>query len=309
MIYTVRGAIKKEELGRTLSHEHLYWGGFDVESMYFEKKYEEEKTAQVYHVLLPLFKKLHQTGCRTVVETSPPEGSQNLKLMEMLSRASGINILPNTGMAFSTHIYDIHKQADEMELAKRWIEDFEKGLDTINGVTIRPSQIKIFTNRGKLSEAYKKIIKAAVIASRKTGMPIHCHILEAGTAEEVIDLLERVDCNFNKFLWAHASADANKETMARALSKGMWLGFDDVKKDSLQKYCTLVKDAFEKGYQDRILLSQDYDFYEEMVNSPENHSCTDLFTDFIPYCEEMGLAPKVLEDILVKNPADFFDME
>lgn len=310
MIYTVTGPVRKEELGATLSHEHLYWNSEYVEEMYFERKYDEERLERLYNVLLPVFCKLYQVGCGAVAETSMPGGGQNLKLMQKLSKASGVKLIANTGMIFSNHVYQIHQAAFEKELAERWIKDFKDGLDVIDDIVIRPSHIKIFLSRGKLPEVDKKMLKAAAMASKETGMPIHCHIVEAKTAEEAILLLDDESFDFSKFLWAHAGYEANQAVIEKAAAKGMWLGFDIIKAnaDNYAKYCTLIRNAIAAGYYDKILLSQDYDFYEEASEHADQHPCASLFTDFIPYCEAHGIKRKDMMDILTHNPANYFDI-
>jgi phosphotriesterase-related protein len=308
MIYTVTGPIRKEELGVTLSHEHIAWDSQADERVYFDKIYDEEKIKKLYDKLLPVFQKLYQEGCRAVVETSPPEGEQNLLLMQRLSKASGVKIIPNTGLVFSKNVYRVHRENYEKQLAARWIDDFENGLDTIDGVVIRPSHIKIFISRGRLPEVERKILEAAVVASNTVGIPIHCHILEAITANEVFDFLGSIRCNFAKFLWAHASEKGNQGTIRRAVDMGMWLGFDNIRPDNHAEYCDLIKKAIKDGYQDRILLSQDYDFHEEFKEKGNAHPCAGIFTDFLPYCEDNGLSRDSILNMMARNPAEFYDI-
>ncbi|HYE81562.1 MAG TPA: hypothetical protein VEG39_05255 [Clostridia bacterium] len=308
MIYTVTGPVRKEELGVTLSHEHIAWDTQADERLYFDKIYDEEKIEQLYNKVLPVFQKLYQTGCRAVAETSPPEGGQNLKLMQKLSKASGIRIIPNTGLALSKNVYRIHKENYERELTERWIDDFENGLDTIDGVTIKPSHIKIFVSRGRLPEVERRVLGAAAAASSTVGIPVHCHIIEAITANEVFDFLESIKCDFTEFLWAHAGYEGNEETIGRAADMGMWMGFDNIKPDNYTKHCGLIKKAVRNGYQNRILLSQDYDFYEESTEKGDAHPCASLFTDFIPYCEENGLSRDTILNMMTSNPAEFYDI-
>lgn len=308
MIYTVTGPIAKEELGVTLSHEHLAWDTEKIEELYFDKTYDDERIEKVYKKLLPLFNRLYNIGCRAIAETSPPEGGQNLKLMQKLSKASGIRIIPNTGLIFSHNVYKIHNEYYETELAKRWIQDFEDGLDIIDGIIVRPSHIKIFISEGKLPEVEKKVLKASLLASNSTGMPVHCHILKANTANEVIDYLGEENCNFSKFLWAHAGHDVNLDIIKKAISRGIWLGFDAIQPQNYQKYCTLIKFAMENGYENKILISQDYDFSDEISKHGEDNPCTSIFTDFIPYCEENYIPKEILIGILTKNPANFYNI-
>ena len=308
MIYTVTGPISKEELGVTLSHEHIAWDPQADERLYFDKTYDQDKIEQLYQKILPIFKRLYQAGCRAVAETSPPEGGQNLMLMNKLSKASGVKIIPNTGLFFSKNVYRIHRENYSKELAARWAEDFEKGLDTIDGVIIRPSHIKIFVERGKLSEVDKKILEAAAAASKAAGLPVHCHIIEAASANEVFDFLEAIKCDFSKFLWAHASYEGNRETIERAAAMGMWLGFDTVRREHYPKHCGLIKEALRRGFHDRVLLSQDLDFSDEAQAKEDSQPSTGIFTDFIPYCEAEGLSKETILRIMTVNPANFYNI-
>jgi phosphotriesterase-related protein len=317
MINTVTGKIKKDKLGVILAHEHVCWNSDKAQYLYFDKMYDEkgiQNLEKMYDSLLPVFKKLYQQGCCAVAETSPPYGGQNLKLMQKLSEDSGVKIIPNTGLAFSRHVYQIHKDDFAKQVARRWIKDFEEGLDTINDTIIRPSHIKLllYDNEG-LSEVDREKVRAAVLASKSTGLPIHCHIMGKETAEDVIDFLEEQNFEFKNFLWAHASHKTDEEwnkTLRRAISTGMWLGFDAIRvADGYRKFLDLIKEAIDKDYADRILLSQDYDFCEEVSKSSSDHPCVSLFTDFIPYCQENGLDRNIILDIMSKNPANFYNIE
>lgn len=312
MIYTVTGPIKKEDMGITLSHEHLVWDYMDSWMLYFEKKYDEGRVEHLYNKLLPIFEELYKLGCRTIVEASPPMGGQNLMLMYRLSMGSGIRIIANTGLPFKTYVYRVHKKFNEEELAQRWIEDFKNGLDTINDIVIRPGQIKLLLGdegEGNLTTIDKKILKASIIASKATDMPIHCHLLKATAASEAIDLLEDESFDFSKFLWAHAGNEGNFEIMEKAFSKGAWLGFDQIRPENYSKSCSMFKEALRRGYNERIILSQDYEFYEEVSKSETNHPCTSFFTGFLEYCERNGISQNTIIDIITKNPSNFFSIK
>jgi phosphotriesterase-related protein len=273
--------------------------------LYFDKNYDEERLGDLYSKLLPVFISLYESGCRTVAEASPPIGGQNLKLMQKLSVASKINIIPNTGWLFPRCVYLVH---DEKDLAKRWIDDFKGGLDTVEGINIRPGHIKILLDTGSLTGVDCKMVNAAAIASKETGMPIHCHMIESEKAEKVMDLLAKEGFDFSKFLWAHASLEGNMDVIDKAVSMGAWIGFDLIKKGEYKKNLDILSEALGRGYKGRILLSQDYDFYEEVTKHGSNHHCACFFTDFIPYCEDNGISRETIMEIVTSNAGRFFDI-
>ncbi len=311
MIYTVNGPIYKDQMKATLCHEHFKWEVDEnyANQLYFDRKYNDSKTDETFHVLLPVLKKLHASGCRSIVEASPPIGGQNIKLLRKLSIASGINIIPCTGHHLPNYVYRVHGERYVEQLAAQWIKDFEYGMDTMDGITIKPGHIKLLLARGKLSDVDSALLRAAIIANKAVGIPIHCHILEAALAEEVMDLLEVEGANFEKFLWSHALNERNDDVIRRALNLGMWLGLDLIKAKAYEENLNFIKAAIHGGFEDRILLSQDYDFYDEIVTHGGKHPCASFFTDFIPYCIDQGIAPEILDRMICKNPGEFYDFE
>jgi len=311
MIYTVNGAIEKDQMGITLSHEHFKWEFDDsyASMMYFDKCYDDKDIQNSYNTLLPVIKDLYKNSCRTIVEASPPVGGQNIKLLKKLSTDSGMNIIPSTGMNIFKQIHQIFKEQYAEQLAQRWIADFETGLDTLDGVMIRPGYIKLLLDEGELSDVDQDMLRAAVIASKKTGMPIHCHILESAMIYTVIDLLEIETADFSKFLWAHADKEGNFKAINHAISKGMWIGFDMIKDGTYDEKIKLIHEMIRLGHSDRIILSQDYDLYEEVSKKENDHPCSSFFTKFIPYCVANGIDQSLLETVLTSNPANFYNID
>ncbi len=311
MIYTVKGPIAKDELGLTLGHEHFKWEYNEeyANQMYFHKKYNDEDIKTSHKMILPVLNELYQLSCRAVVETSPPIGGQNVKLLKQLSIDSGIHIIPCTGYNVPSHIYDMFRESFVSQVSKKWISDFEEGLDTIDETIIRPGYIKLLLKKGKLSCHDQALLKAAVITSKKTGMPIHCHILEHKMVYDVVELLEIENADFSKFLWAHADKEGHQETIKFAYKKGMWIGFDMIQVGTYDKKMEYITEAIKNGYKERILLSQDYEIYDELVRNGDNHNCASFFKSFIPYCEEKGLSKDVLIKMMTENPAEFYDIK
>ncbi len=311
MIYTVRGPIPKSELGVTLEHEHIKWEGDEclANTMYFDKKYQEEDIKLDLEYIMPILLDIKEKGGKSVVEASPPIGGQNLRLLNELSKRADMNIIPCTGWNMTKQLYDVFPKYFEEQLANRWIKDFKEGLDTIEGTVIRPGYIKLLFDRGILSNVDKAMLIAAVKASKETGIPIHCHILEAKMVHEVIRVLDTEEADYNKFLWAHADEEAHKETVKLAAEKGMWIGIDNVRKGTSPEKFELLNYVLSRGFGHKVLLSQDYDFYKEAKKSIEDHPCTVIFDEFIPYCLENGIDKQEIIRIMTENPENFYDVD
>lgn len=311
MIYTARGPIHKSELGITLGHEHIKWESDEchANNMYFDKKYQEEDIHIDMKSILPIMIDIKAKGGKSIVEASPPIGGQNIRLLKELSERVDMHIIPCTGWNMTKQLYDVFPMHFEEQLANRWIKDFKEGMDTIDGIVIRPGHIKLLLDRGMLSKVDKAMLIAAVKTSKKTGLPIHCHILEAKMVHEVIQVLETENADYHKFLWAHADQEAHIETVKLAAEKGMWIGIDNVRMGTSPEKFELLSYVMSLGYGHKVLLSQDYDFYSEAKKSIEDHVCTVIFDEFIPYCSANGIDKQEILRLMTENPANFYDVE
>jgi len=309
MIYTVTGPMDRASMGMMLAHEHFNWE-YDEDfasSMYFNRQYDELHNQKIAEKVMPIIKALKASGCDAIAEASPPLGGQNLKLLYELSKASEIKIIPCTGMNIPKYTYWVFKEVFETHLANRWVKDFEEGMDVIEGVIIRPGFIKMLFDRGKVSEVDKAMLRAAALASRETGLPIHCHVLEAKQMEEVLAILQEMKVPPHKFVWAHADKESNLDTILAVTQKGYWVGFDIIREGTYEERFNLLHHAFTEGYSHQILLSQDYDMGEESGKDNGVQRYCALFKEFIPYCIQHGLSMAEMEGLLIENPSRFYD--
>ncbi|GFZ30771.1 aryldialkylphosphatase [Clostridium zeae] len=309
MIYTVTGPVDRTSMGMMMAHEHFKWESDEnfASNMYFNKQYDELYNQKIAEKVLPILKALKASGCDAVVEASPPIGGQNLKLLYELSKASKVKIIPCTGTNIPKYTYLIFKEEFEKCLAKRWIEDFKEGIDTIEGVKIKPGYIKLLFDRGKISEVDEAMLRAAALASKATGLPIHCHVLEAEQMKQVMSILYEMKVPPHKFVWAHADKESNLKTILAVAQSGYWVGFDIIQEGTYADRLNLLKHAFAHGYNHQVLLSQDYDMYEESDKENGTQRYCALIKDFVPHCLQHGLTMSQLECLLIENPSRFYD--
>jgi len=309
MIYTVLGPIDKEALGVTLPHEHFKWETDEQKcyDMYYSGKYDETAIEESYQIILPVMIKLKALGIDSIVEASPPIGGQNIQLLHRLSKDSGIRIIPSTGWNVPKEMYEVFPDRFAEQLSNRWTKDFEQGLGTIDGCIIRPSYIKLLLDRGALNTSDKKMLEAAIMTSNKTGMGIHCHILEAEAVPPVLDLLKDNKMNMERFIWAHADYDADKTMVQKVLETGAFVGIDSVQEKHYEKCCDLLQWVIELGYEDKVFLSEDLDFFEESTDEDEMR-CGRLISSFLPYCISRGISSEILRYILTINPSTFYNI-
>ena len=310
MIQTLRGPIQANTLGKTLGHEHFKWDENDsyAQQMYFEKIYDQDDLEKTYKNVFPVVQALKASGCDAIVEASPPIGGQNLKLLADLSNQLDIHIIPSTGLNILKSLYPMLKDHFIEQLSNQWIRDYKEGMDVQNSMVIRPGYIKLLMEKGPLQPVDRDSLIAAIITSKKTGLPIHCHIIEAEHVPPILHIIEREGLDPHKFLWAHADKEGNKDMIEHAYNRGIWIGFDIIRKDQHEEKIDLLKWALSKGFGKYILLSQDYDFHEEYTKHGPDHPCCSFFDTFIPKCLEADIEESIIYKTITANPACFYNI-
>ena len=144
------------------------------------------------------------------------------------SEASGLHILSNTGYYGADKDKHLPPHAfteTPQQLAARWIRECEQGID---GTGIKPGFMKIGVDAGPLSEVDAKLVRAAAIAHKATGLPIAAHTGNGVAALEELDLLERDGVPLSAFIWVHAHSEPDGALHQKAAARGAWVEFDGI---------------------------------------------------------------------------------
>ena len=175
-----------------------------------------------------------------------------------------------------TSLYPPFAQDGKAEqLAKRWIAETREAW--------RPRFIKIGVNRGPLDELDRKLVRAAAITSRETGLTIASHTGDGVAALEQLEIISAERVTPAKFVWVHAQTEKNQ---GRARARSSRWGMGGIRWDRAEGHRTSPASAFifcfRKGCERRILISQDSGWYH--VGEPgggEFRGYTYLYTDFL----------------------------
>ena len=299
-IHTVTGPIPPGKLGVTLMHEHVLVDFIGADRVSADR-YDPD---HAFTAVLPHLEQARRLGCQAVVECTPVYLGRNPALLKRLSEASGVRLLTNTGYygAAKDRYLPRHAFVESPEqLAARWIREFEDGIE---GTSIRPAFMKIGVDEGPLSELDAKLVRAAAITHRKTGLPIASHTSTGVAAMEQLDLLERAGVPLSAFIWVHAHNERDMNFHARAATRGAWVEFDGVSPTSVARHVELVRNLRERGLLNHVLVSQDAGWYR--VGEPgggEFRPYDTLFTAFVPALRAAGLQGEDVQRLLVTNPA------
>ena len=300
-IDTVTGPVAADRLGVTLMHEHVLVD-FIGAARASPSRYDANA---VFQAVLPHLQEVRRLGCRTLVECTPAYLGRDPRLLRRLSEASEIYILSNTGYYGAANDKHLPAHAfDETaeQLAARWIRESERGIDDTG---IKPAFLKIGVDQSPLSAVDAKLVRAAALTHRETGLAIASHTDSGAAALEELDLLERAGVPASAFIWVHAQSEGDASFHTRAARRGAWLEFDDVSPASVTRHVELVRGMKEHGFLGRVLLSHDAGWYR--VGEPgggQFRPYDTLFTTFIPALKAAGFGDAEVQQLLVAQPRE-----
>ncbi len=298
-IQTVTGAIAADRLGVTLMHEHVLVDFIGADQV-SPSRYDVD---EVFATVLPHLRQVRALGCDTLVECTPACLGRDPRLLRRLARASGLHILSNTGYYGAANDKYVPRDAfDESaeQLAARWIREHERGID---GTGIKPAFIKIGVDDAPLSPIDRKLVVAAGLTNRATGLPIASHTGSGAAAIEQLDLLEKAGVPFSAFIWVHAQSEADAAFHRQVARRGGWLEFDGVSPPNVANHVALMRQVKEEGFFGSVLVSHDAGWYR--VGEPGGgrfRPYDTLFAAFVPALRSGGFAAEDVRQLLVTNP-------
>jgi len=299
VVHTVRGPIMPENLGFTLPHEHIMvdFGGAATAGKH---RYQADN---VISVMKPYLDDIRAQGVETLVECTPNFLGRDVEIFRTLSEETGLNIVTNTGLYNNQYLPDYAHQRSAESLAEDWIVEFENGID---GTGIKPGFIKTAVNE-QPNELDLKIIQAAAITHKATGLTIATHTGLADAAEKVLAVLEGQQVDPARWIFVHAHIEPDVQRLVDLAKTGLWIELDGLgfggEEEHLEKLVTLL----EHGFEDQILLSQDAGWYNiGEKNGGQINPFTRLKAEFLPLTKERGLDDAMIEKITRINPARAF---
>lgn len=241
-------------------------------------RYDAEEVASVAR---PHLEAIRALGCRRLIDCTPNFIGRDPKLLARLSRECRLEIWTNTGLYGASnfkYLPDFARRESAEELAARWIVEARDGIDGI-----KPRLIKIGVNRGPLHPLDRKLVEAAVLTSRATGLTIACHTGDGAAALDQLAILQAARYSPAKWVWVHAQNERDHAIHERIARAGGWVEFDGINEKSLEWHLDSIRFMASRQLLHRTLISQDSGWYH--VGEPGGGTYrpyTYLYTHFLP---------------------------
>lgn len=340
MINTVCGPITREQLGVVATHEHVLLdqsshyqavptpGITDPENQKVEmwnlgilsrdcfalkdNTILDDEQTQTEEVAF--FKR---AGGDTLVDASLPGIGRDPQVLRRVAEKTGLNVIMGTGFYVgATHPEELQFM-NERQIADIMVRELTEGVD---GTGIRAGYIGEIGIED-FDEKERKVLRAAAIAQKETGVAINVHINPWTTnGLEAADILLAAGVDPQRICISHVDVENREDYIYALLKKGIYVEFDNFGKEYYirrearhpgyglfvrdTERVTLLKKLIDDGYLRQLLLSCDL-CLKNLMHKYGGWGYDHVLTNIVPMMEDEGITDQQIHAMLVENPADW----
>ena len=307
-VQTVTGEIAADDLGISLSHEHI------IHRLILHSGKADNLFDDI-DLMAGELESFCRAGGRTICDLTPVGVGRNPQALREVAIKTGLNIVSGMGL------YQLEVVPAELlswsraELADYFVREAEGGSTGIPAgifgeVTSHNEQHSDWS-RYRLLDKEREIFQAAADAQRRTGLSIYTHAAlgRAGVAQ--LRILIDAGADPSRIVIGHCDAQTHDDIekdmsyYRLLLDEDACLGFDlfswhEMVSDAarFQRVAALVAE----GFADRILISTDTCRLSHL-HANGGRGFDYLFTDVLPGLRAAGLDDADIGQITIKNPA------
>lgn len=340
LVNTVCGAITREQLGVVATHEHVLLdqsshykavptpGITDPENQKVEmwnlgilsrdcfalkdNTILDDEQTQTEEVAF--FKR---AGGDTLVDASLPGIGRDPQVLRRVAENTGLNVIMGTGFYVgATHPEELQFM-NERQIADIMVKELTEGVDDtgIRAGYIGEIGIEDF------DEKERKVLRAAAIAQKDTGVAINVHINPWTTdGIEAADILLDAGVDPQRICISHVDVENREDYIYALLKKGVYIEFDNFGKEYYIRRearhpgyglfvhdidrVRLLKKLIDDGYVRQLLLSCDL-CLKNLMHKYGGWGYDHVLTNIVPMMDEEGITEAQIKTMLVENPADW----
>lgn len=300
-VMTVRGPISPEEMGITLTHDHVIVDAWGLRNLYEAILDDEELATQE----VDLFGK---AGGGTICDPTNIGLKRNPEALLRISQATGVHIMMGAGW-YRQKVYPPYIDTESTEsLAQMLVDEVIHG---VNDSGIRPGFIgEIGTERGGISAATERVFRAAARAHVRTGIPILTHTTHWGElALEQLDLLGEEGVMPESVVISHLGDRRGVSSLLPIAARGAWLNVDNLafvngyapmsfRADNVATLCSL-------GLANQVMLSNDICELGQL-SAYGGVGYANVIENFLPMLRERRVSEGDIHQMTVVNPQKAF---
>jgi phosphotriesterase-related protein len=306
-VVTVTGEVQADQLGVTLTHEHL-WCDISIHS---GKKDNVVQDVELLSGELEYFRKV---GVRTVIEVTPEDIGRNAVKLRDISLASGVLIVSGIAFYDETLYPSWMRQASADQIADYFVQQIEEGTQGVRagliGELASHNEPQPNFAGYRLRPLETLVFQAAARAQKRTGIAISTHASLGRAGHAQLNVLEAAGADLGKVVIGHCDAhwheDPTKDMdyYLPILKRGAYcqfdlIGWEDLAPDAIRakRLAALVS----LGYEKQLLLSTDTCRLSQMHKNG-GRGFDYLWNSFLPRLKALGVTDSQVHSMMVEAP-------
>ncbi|XP_058491757.1 phosphotriesterase-related protein [Solea solea] len=335
-VQTVLGLVDPNQLGRTMTHEHLtmtfeccYFAPpprdaavaqnpFQMQHMHWlrqnpyschENLLLNQETSAVRDELLAYRK----AGGSTIVENTTTGIDRDLPALQQLAKDTGVHIIAGAGFYVDCTHTEATKKMSVEKLTDIIVGEVLHGAD---GTDVRCGVIGEIGTSWPITESERKVLRATAHAQAQLGCPVIIHPGRNPAAPaEVLRILQEVGGDIGKTVMSHLDRTIFDEgELLEFANLGSYLEYDlfgietlnycfnlDVDMPSDSQRVKALAFLVDEGYEDKILVAHDI-HTKDRLTKYGGHGYSHILKNIVPKMLTRGITQQQVDKILIDNP-------
>jgi len=253
-VQTVLGPMDANNLGVTLSHEHVLVG-MGEDNHHYPWRFDWDATRD--NTIREL-KEAKNGGVDSIIDLTTPDLGRDVDFVRDVAQASGVNVVVATGIWRDVPRSFWARDLDE--IASIFVREIEVG---IGKTIIRAGAIKVANDIGGVTPEGERILRGAARALKRTGCPISTHHWapeQVGTRQ--VEIFKEEGAPMDRICIGHSADTTDVTYLETLLNQGVFLSMDRYpgsgdRPDWRARNAT-VKALIDRGWAHRLMLGHDY---------------------------------------------------
>jgi phosphotriesterase-related protein len=311
-VWTARGPISTQALGRTLMHEHI----FVVDAEYALNSYTDEQVRSLIDDAVESLDALQAAGIDSIVDCTVLGIGRMTPWLKEVARRTRLNIVLATG-AYVTgdllRLFSLRGPGTPLGGDEPMTELFIRELtDGIGDTGIRAGVVKCATDVAGLTASVERVVRAVGHAAAATGAAVLTHT-DAPTRQGLAQQRVLAECgvDLSRVVIGHCSDTGDLDYLTTLLERGSCIGMDRFKWSqgrTFDERTSTVAELCRRGFADRIVLSEDASCFHAWMDSDAvaelapGSTAAVIPNEVVPALLAKGVPPDDIEQMLVRNP-------
>lgn len=339
-VQTVLGIINPEEMGITITHEHLlvdetnlfqepedpdlketFYAPLDMEilnRLYFAGHTNLESATMLdENLAIEEASHFRHHGGKTIVDATSIGLGRNPKGLQRIAQATGLNVIMGSSYYIDSSLAQEVREMSGREITDKIVKEFFAGVEDTH---IRPGLIGEVGCSWPITSLEKRILRASSRAQQFTGAPLMIHpgrnpdapmhivkILE----KEGSDLKRVIMCHIDRTIFDHAK-------LTKLASTGVVLEYDlfghehshyrfnlDIDQPNDAERLRYIRYLIDEGYGNQVLVSHDCD-NKIYLRKYGGGGYAHIVENVVPKALMRGYTQEEIDQILIHTPQRLF---